>query len=248
MKTLQHFAVRCVVASVILGAVAASAYAQQPPTRSFEVSENGRVAATVNVTVTNELVKTVVSRRKQPAHIYRTAIWSGVTTMHVGDKKIIAYNNDAKRVELLSGEFSAVDVNAAARRKQSDIRALARDFAEDMRVLRAVRQHTSSDSVRLAELVFVITTGDYSIYEDAAPATLLVTETSQLANTARLTRTSVVQSLSGCKSDCATIRANCVAAVSPSDRVTCYTNENSCTVECHRIYKEGPATVEGGTE
>jgi hypothetical protein len=238
----------CVTAVFVICASVTSNLAQGK-SQQFQVTEAGDLRAMVIAQRNDEVVKVSILRPNQPTHVYRTAIWAGVTSVHINGKNLFAYQNTSKRVEIGNTDFIATEVNIAARKARSEVVSLSQELTDDMRILRAVRDFAPNADVRLAELAYVIATGEDSIYRGEAPKSLRVSEgtknTGKTSAQTKLIKTSAVSrmqgTLEGCKSDCASVRRNCTSDPRVPDPTVCYTNENNCNLECHRIYKDAPA-------
>lgn len=222
----------------------------QTEVQRFKISENGNITAKVVTEVNGEIVKVSIYRVNQPTHVYRTAIWAGVTTFHSGRNQVLEYQNDSKQVQIGNVSFIATQVSPLVRKVRPEVSSVLQQVVDDMRVLRAVRAFDSSAEVKFAELALVIATGEDSIYLGDAPQLLKVNEATKKARAnaqAKLIKASSrLQggTFEGCKSDCAAVRRNCASDPRVSDPTVCYTNENNCNLECHRIYKDEPAPVD----
>jgi hypothetical protein len=149
----------------------------QSKSQKFQISEDGNLKATVINERNDEEVKVSILRPNQPTHVYRTAISAGVTSVHVKDRQVLAYQNNSKRIEIGNTDFIATEVNITARKARSEVSSLSQELADDMRILRAVREFAPNADVTLAELAYVIATGEDSIYVGEALKSLQVSET-----------------------------------------------------------------------
>ena len=191
MQTSKSFCIRasglvhrrCFIFLVLL--CSASSVFAQTDIRRYTVAENGKPVAKAVVESSGKIVKVTVHRAKRPAHIYRTAIWAGVTTLHIGQKRVLEYQNDTQKVKLADASFIATHGKPDERRSRPEVIALQQSASEDMKLLRAIRGADPSSDVNLAELALVIATGDDSWYAGDAPRGLKVTKESSASRNKR---------------------------------------------------------------
>jgi hypothetical protein len=188
MKIRSHLHLLAVALLVALSGLFTPALSQEIARSRYEVSDDkGRVAA-VATSASNDAVVVSIHRQGQPTHHYRASPPTATITVQVERQTAFTYYINLGRVDVKSfavvrgrpaDESFTVElakVSGPERRQRKDIAAIRERFADDMRVLRAVRGYDNSADVLLAELAYVVLTYDDSIMDGKPPASLTVRE------------------------------------------------------------------------
>jgi hypothetical protein len=144
--------------------------------QKIEVREKGKTVAMVSVERTEQVRMLTISREGEPTHIYRSYPFVSAFSLTIGKEQVLTYYSKTRQIELKDSTFSLADVNMeTANYGRADVKTLYQQVAEDMRVLRTVRE--SIPSVRLFETALVILTGNKSLLEGEPSETLTVAKT-----------------------------------------------------------------------
>lgn len=228
-----------------------TASAQETVKRRYEVSssvDGGRIA-TVETSVSKELVSVAIIRQRQPTHHYRAYLSVKVTDASIGRQSLFSVYHDDEIIKADSFNHKLSEVSGLQRRRNPGLKLVRRQIADDMRILRAVRGFDPDACVVLAEMDYVIVTYDASIFEGAPSDLLNVTESNgALARTndagrAKLVSTGIraasVQfndSLDACLSGADARFAQCRADPAIGDKSICYNNRSREVQQCYSIY------------
>ena len=236
-----------------------TASAQEMVKRRYEVSstaDGGRIA-TVETSVSKEMVSVSIIRPRQSTHHYRAYLSVKVTDASIGSQSLFSvyHNDEIVKADGFNHRFS--EVNGLQRRRDPDLQLVRRQVADDMHILRAVRGFDPDACVVLAEMDYVIVTYDTSIFEGAPSGLFNVTESSgkparaSKAGPAKLVSTGLraapVQndSLDGCLSGSDSRFVQCRADPAIGDKSICYNNHSKEVQQCYSIYGgKKPATEE----
>jgi hypothetical protein len=238
-----------------------TASAQDTVKHRYEVSstaDGGRIA-TVETSVSKELVSVAIIRQGQPTHHYRAYLSVKVTDASIGNHPLFSIYHNDQIIKAGTFNHKLSEVSGNERKGHAAIESVRRRIADDMRILRAVRGFDPDSCVLLAELDYVIVTYDSSIFEAAASDLFSVTKASgQTARRDKSAPTKLVSSrlgaaathgmndtLDGCISGAEGRFVQCRTDPSVGDKSICYNNRSTEVQQCYSIYGgKKPATEE----
>jgi hypothetical protein len=227
-------------------------HAQSFTQRVLDVSDNGRSLATVTLERNAEVLKLYIDRNGEPVHSYGNFPTVAASSIYIGKKKVLAYYATSNRVETETSDFTG---SAAGRRGRKDAGELHNLLADDMRILRAIRSYDRS--IASFESIFVIATGDESIFQGEPAASLQVKErasegaTSKVGFSARLIKSSLTMrpcrtrqgpspgTIEYCYQQCDNNRDMCAHDSKVPDHTVCYSGYYSCVGNCDSVYGGG---------
>lgn len=222
----------------------------QAKIRRYEVSDKGNKLATVVTSASNQMVSVSVERKGKPVHYYRTYVQLPVTEVRIGDRQQV-FSIYHKTGDIVAEDYklnvkfnlNIARISGVERSQRNDVKAIRKQFAQDMHILRAVRAYDATSDVELAELAYVIVTYDDSIMNSEAPASLTVNEATaknfSKTNNAKIVRAAfAIQSntLDGCMKQVDADYNDCVADKSFSDKTVCHNNRVSGRSTCYSTY------------
>jgi hypothetical protein len=167
----------CATLTLIALSLFTTASAQETVKHRYEVSAaGGSKVATVETSVSKELVSISIIRQDQPTHHYRAYLPIKVTDASIGRQSIfsVSHNDEIIKAGKFNHKFS--EVSGPQRSQHAEIRLVRQQLLEDMHILRAVRGFDQDSPVLLAELDYALVTYDNTIFDSTPSALINVVE------------------------------------------------------------------------
>lgn len=193
MKIRNHLFWPAAVFMVVISGLLTPAFSQESARSRYEVSDEKGSVTTVATSASKDAVVVSLHRQGQPTHHYRAYPQAATITVQVERQTAFTYYINLGRIDVkafragqgmpadVSFTVELAKVSGPERRRRKDIAAVRAQFANDMRVLRAVRGYDKEADVTLAELAYVVLTHDDGIMEGKAPLDFTVTRTTTSA-------------------------------------------------------------------
>lgn len=247
LKTLR---LTCAIFILLVSASLTSASTLETVKRRFEISSaaDGAKAATVETAVSNVLMSVAITRKGQPTHYFRAYLNAKVTEAYIGKRELFTVYHAEGLIKAGTFKHTISEVSGAERKRRPEIESIRRQLAEDMHILRAVRNFDGDAGVLLAELDYVIVTYDNNIMESDPSGVYGVTEvtrsraqqgTASGAKTHRASLTAIGRqsnTLDGCIQGAEARFTQCRTDPGLPDKTICYNNRSTEIQQCHALY------------